>query len=208
MITSKIKNYAILILSVLFIIASIISFIFIKRLRANQDEYANLYNNFDALKLENTNLNEKARVYKLTIDDLRYIQDSITIKLLSTMDSLKIKDNKIKSLQYYLEHFVKLDTVVFKDTIFVEDLCVDTTLRYPYYDLYLHLQYPNTIITEPSIINEKEIFVFDERVTIKPPKKYWIQRIFQKKHTVLTIDVVDKNPYMITKKQRFVEVIK
>ena len=208
MITSKIKNYAILILSVLFIIASIISFIFIKRLRANQDEYANLYNNFDALKLENTNLNEKARVYKLTIDDLRYIQDSITIKLLSTMDSLKIKESKIKSLQYYLEHFIKRDTIVFKDTIFVSELNIDTTLKYPYYSLFLHLEYPNTIIAEPSVFNEKEIFVANERVTIKPPKKYWIQRIFQKKHTVLTIDVVDKNLYMITKKQRFVEVIK
>ena len=208
MITSKIKNYAILILFILVLISSIVAFIFIKRLRIEQNEYSNLYNNFDALKLENTGLNEKARVYKLTIEDLVYLQDSITIKLLSTMDSLKIKESKIKSLQYYLEHFTKRDTVIFKDTIFIPELNIDTTLKYPYYNLFLHLEYPNTIITEPSIFNEKEIFVANERVTIKPPKKYWIQRIFQKKHTILTIDIVDKNPYMTTKKQRFIEIIK
>lgn len=172
MITSKIKNYAILILLVLVLISSVISFIFIKKLESEQLEYSNLYNNFDALRLENTNLNEKTRVYKMTIEDLVYLQDSITIKLLSTMDSLKIKESKIKSLQYYLEHFIKKDTIIFKDTIFVSKLNIDTTLKYPYYTLFLHLEYPNTIITEPSILNEKEIFVFAERVTIKPPKKY------------------------------------
>ena len=101
-----------------------------------------------------------------------YLQDSITIKLLSTMDSLKIKESKIKSLQYYLEHFTKRDTVIFKDTIFIPELNIDTTLKYPYYNLFLHLEYPNIIIAEPSIFNEKEIFVANERVTIKPPKKY------------------------------------
>ena len=172
MITSKIKNYAILILFILVLISSIIAFIFIKRFRIEQNEYSNLYNNFDALKLENTGLNEKARVYKLTIEDLVYLQDSITIKLLSTMDSLKIKESKIKSLQYYLEHFSKRDTVIFKDTIFVENLKIDTTITHPYYSLFLHLEYPNKILVEPTIINEKEIFVANERVTIKPPKKY------------------------------------
>ena len=49
MITSKIKNYTILILFILVLISSIVAFIFIKRFRIEQDEYSNLYNNFDAL---------------------------------------------------------------------------------------------------------------------------------------------------------------
>ena len=59
-----------------------------------------------------------------------------------------------------------------------------------------------------EFINEKEIFVHNEKVTIKPPKKYWIQRLFQRKHLILTVDIVDKNPYMLTEKARYIEVIK
>lgn len=172
MITSKIKNYLILILLGLFLLVGFISYFLLKKIQNQQTDFSNLYNNFDALKFENQELHSKTRVYKLTIEDLLYIQDSITIKLMNTKDSLKIKDDKIKSLQYYLEIFSKKDTLIFKDTIFIPKLNKDTTIRHPYYTLGLHLEYPNIIIIEPCIINEKEIFIHNEKVTIKPPKKY------------------------------------
>lgn len=208
MITSKIKNYLILILLVLFLLTGFVSYLLLKKVQNQHADFSNLYNNFDALKFENQELRSKTRVYKLTIEDLLHIQDSITMKLMNTKDSLRIKDDKIKSLQYYLEIFSKKDTIIFKDTIFISKLNIDTTIRHPYYTLWLHFEYPNVIVVEPCIINEKEIFVHNEKVTIKPPKKYWIQRLFQRKHLILTVDIVDKNPYMLTEKARYIEVIK
>ena len=95
-----------------------------------------------------------------------------------------------------------------KDTIFVKSLKLDTIVGDRWYTMKLGLEYPNKIIVNPSFISEKYIITNSKKETIEPPKKYWIQRIFQKKHTVLTIDIVDKNPYMTTKKQRFIEIIK
>ena len=43
--------------------------------------------------------------------------------------------------------------------------------------------------------------------TIDPPKKNWLLRLFQKKHRVAEVEVVEKNPYINSEKQRFIEII-
>ena len=48
----------------------------------------------------------------------------------------------------------------------------------------------------------------DSRVTVDPPKKCWIGRLFQKKQTIVEIDVVQENPYCMDKTQKFIKVIK
>ena len=39
-------------------------------------------------------------------------------------------------------------------------------------------------------------------------KKLWLCRLFQKKHTILVVDVFDKNPYVNTDYIRFIEILK
>lgn len=180
------------------------------------------YNSYSNLKKENTIYASNTKAYKyiidslsttnsvflFTIDELKYSKDSIHKKLLDATKELKIKDSKIQSLQYYHEVITKVDTILLKDTIFVKDLYLDTTISDPYYSLELTLQYPNKVIASPTFINDKSIIVSEKKETINPPKKLWICRLFQKKHIVLTIDVFDKNPYVNTDQVRFIQIIK
>ena len=72
----------------------------------------------------------------------------------------------------------------------------------------LGLRYPSTIITEPKFVSEKYVIVDYKKETINPPKKCAIARWFQKKHKVVEVNVVEKNPYIENKKSKFIEVIK
>ena len=180
------------------------------------------YNSYSNLKKENTvyasntkasnhmtdSLSTTNSVFLFTIDELKYSKDSIHKKLLDATKELKIKDSKIQSLQYYHEVITKVDTILLKDTIFVKDLYLDTTISDPYYSLELTLQYPNKVIASPMFVNDKSIIVSEKKETVNPPKKLWICRLFQKKHIVLTIDVFDKNPYVNTDQVRFIQIIK
>ena len=47
-----------------------------------------------------------------------------------------------------------------------------------------------------------------KKETINPPKKCAIGRWFQKKHKVVEVNVVEKNPYIENKQQRFTEFVK
>ena len=180
------------------------------------------YNSYSNLKKENITYASNIKAYKyatdsistsnsiflFTIDELKYSKDSIHKKLLDAAKELKIKDSKIQSLQYYHEVITKVDTILLKDTIFVKDLYLDTTISDPYYSLELTLQYPNKVIASPMFVNDKSIIVSEKKETVNPPKKLWICRLFQKKHTVLTVDVFDKNPYINTDQVRFIQILK
>ena len=180
------------------------------------------YNNYKTIKQENITYATNMKAYKyatdslastnsvflLTIDELKYSKDSIHKKLLDAAKELKIKDSKIESMQYYHEVITRVDTINTKDTMFVKDLNFDTTIIDKYYTLGLILSYPNKVIISPKFTNEKSIFVNEKRETINPPKRWWICRLFQKKHTVLTIDVFDKNPYVNTDVVRFIQILK
>lgn len=207
MILSKLKNYVLLALLVITVGLVITVAIYNNITKKQKTEFEIAMNNYKALQSENQMLFGKNRIYKLTIDDLNSMTDSISMVLKSTQKELKIKNRQLVSMQYILDEFKKKDTIRFTDTIFIPELNIDTTLFHPYYQLNLHLEYPNIIFVEPIINNEKIVFVSNKRETIDPPKKWWIQRIFQKKHTVATVDVEDKNPYMITKKQRFIQIV-
>ena len=206
-ITLKQITYSIII--ILFLILSLFSFVIYKKYKTTLKDYEIEVNNNKVYEVENSIIKQKVIVLNLTIEQLNYTNDSISYKLNQARKNLKIKDKEIESLQYYNETFNKVDTIILtQDTIFVKDLKIDTTITEPFYTCKLQLTYPNKVILEPSFINEKLIFVASKKETIKPPKKYWLCRQFQKKHTILTIDVVDTNPYIKTSKSRFINILK
>ena len=68
------------------------------------------------------------------------------LKMKKVANENKVKDNKIKALQYQLEHFSKKDTIVIKDTIFREPgFVLDTCIVDKWNRSCLHLSYPGTI---------------------------------------------------------------
>jgi hypothetical protein len=148
---------------------------------------------------------------QLTVDQLGYFQDSVLQELNATRKQLKIKDKNLKALQQVKSSFSKTDTITITqvDTLFKEPtLAMDTLLGDEWYSLRLGLKYPSTIAVKPYFKSEKHIIVSSKKETVNPPKKFWLFRLFQKKHLVLHIDVVEKNPYVNNESSRYVEIIK
>jgi len=145
----------------------------------------------------------------LTIDQLGYFKDSVLQELDNTRRQLKIKDKNLKALQSVSSSFSKSDTIILKDTLFKEvSLNIDTVLGDKWYNVRLGLKYPSMIAVKPYFKSEKHIVVSSKKETVNPPKKFWLFRLFQRKHLVLHIDVIEKNPYVKDETSRYVEILK
>ena len=173
-----------------------------------KEEISISMSNQKAFIAENSSLKEENRVFKFTIEQLNHYNDSILQKMNEVRKELKIKDKNLKQMQYLLSEAQKKDTIAFRDTLFREPtLKIDTLLGDRWYQMKLGLRYPSTIITEPKFTSEKYVIMNYKRETIDPPRKCFIARWFQKKHKIVEVEVVEKNPYIENKQQRFIEIV-
>ena len=74
-------------------------------------------------------------------------------------------------------------------------------------NICLHLEYPNKVGVNAKFDNEQYVIVHSKKVPVKP-RKCKIAEWFTRKRTEVTVDVISESPYVTTKKQRFVEIIK
>ena len=178
----------------------------IKRLRQNVDIYRN---NEKALICENDSLKNKAIVYQISLDQLSYFNDSISLKLQEAVKELKIQRKNVKQLQYILNE-TRTDTLVMvhRDTIFNPNVSIDTTLTDGHwYSVALGLHYPSTVEVVPEFTNEFTIVTSSRRECVNPPKKFFLWRWFQRKHVVLETTVNDNNPYSNVTESRFINIL-
>ena len=92
--------------------------------------------NQKAFMTENTSLKEENKVFKFTIEQLNYYNDSILQKMNEVRKELKIKDDNLKQMQYLLSKSEKRDTIVFRDTLFIEpSLDIDTSIGDKWYNI-------------------------------------------------------------------------
>mgnify|MGYP000588473015 FL=1 len=171
-------------------------------------KYETSIENIKAYDSQLSGLNNSNKVFKLTIDQLNYFKDSILIKMNEVRKELNIKDSKIKQMQYQLSHIEKTDSIILKDTVFVESFKLDTIIGDEWANTHLIMKYPNYIKLTPKFKLESFLFVESKKETVNPPKKFFLFRWFQKKHTVLNVTVKENNPYVETDEQKFVEIIK
>ena len=157
-----------------------------------------------------SNSENKNRAFKLTIDQLKNSNDSIFKQLNEARKELKVKDSKLKSLQYVSSSFSKVDTITLKgDTIFKDShIDIDTLLSDEWYSVKVGLKYPSTVTVEPTFKSIKYIVVSAKKETVNPPKRFFFFRWFQKKQIRLNVDVVEKNPYVQNQDNRFVEIVR
>lgn len=175
-------------------------------------KYKELYNrellNVEAYDRLHSNMEEEIREFKMTIDELRTSKDSINQRLLKTVDSLKIKGKNVQYLQYNTSIIQKTDTIVMQDTIFKQPVDIDTVVGDSWYKMKLGLKYPSTIVTEPSFKSEKQVIISTKKEYDKKPSKIFFIRWFQKKHLVTQVDVIESNPYIDNKENRFIKIVK
>lgn len=180
--------------------------------RSEIQKYKELYNkelqNVEAYRASNSGLEGEIREYKMTMDDLRSSKDSIDKKLAKVIDELKIKDKRIEYLQYQTSQASKTDTVKLSDTIFVNNLKVDTLMGDQWYRLRLQLSYPSTVVITPTFNSEKYVIINTKKEYNKTPSKIFFIRWFQKKHTVVEVNVEEKSPYIINKENKFIKILK
>ena len=173
-----------------------------------KEETATLISNQKTFIAENSSLKEENRVFKFTVEQLNYYNDSILQKMNDVKKELKIKDKNLKQLQYLLSVSTKKDTVLFTDTIFRDkSLALDTIIGDKWYNIRLGLKYPFYIYTEPTFTSEKYIIVNKKKETVNPPKKFFLFRWFQRKHWVMEVHIKEKNPYIKETNNKFVEII-
>ena len=171
-------------------------------------KYQTSVENIKAFDSELSGLKDDTRAYRLSIQQLNYFNDSITKKMNEVRKELGIKDSKIKQMQYKLSHVEKTDSMVLPDTIFVNSFKLDTIIGDEWYKNHITMKYPNYIKFTPKFKLESFLFVDAKKETVEPPKKFFLLRWFQKKHTILNITIKENNPYVETDRQKFIEIIK
>lgn len=180
-----------------------------KQVKYSNDKWERAEANVKAYSALNAQADEKNIALQLTVEQLGYFKDSVLQELDKTRRQLKIKNKNLKAVQSVSSVFTKTDTVTLKDTIFKEPtLSVDTVMGDKWYNVNIGLKYPSTITVKPYFKSEKHIIVSAKRETVNPPKKFFLFRWFQRKHTVVHVDVVEKNPYVDAESSKYVEMVK
>lgn len=174
---------------------------------SSQSELEKMANNYKALNISKNRIDNECIAYQFRVSQLNYINDSLIYQMDSIRKANKIKDKEIQSLSYLKNRSTKTDTIFLLDTIFVENLKIDTTLQDPYYSLCLQLEYPNTIICTPTFISDTYINTYARKETINKPRKFFLFRLFQKKHIVTKVNITEKNPYIQTEEKVFINIV-
>ena len=206
---SRIKNCIILILIFLLTVSFSFGAIQYNRLSSTRAELSHTMTNYKAYESMYNVSEDENRVFQLTINQLNSTKDSLLQKLNSVRKENNILDKRVKALAY-LESQAHISDTVFireRDTIFVEGTKIDTTITNQWYEMNLLLSYPNEVGIDMKVNSEKYLMVSTKKETIMPPKKCWLGRVFQRKHTILEVDVVERNPYIENNEQRFIEII-
>ena len=204
---SKIKAYIGLILIALFI--GLCTTIGIQRNNLNKAKIKLEQSEINYLALENecNKLTNDNIEYQLTVTQLSLSQDSLTSALNRARINLGIKDKEIKRLGYIASQAQKTDTLYIRDSIFLNNIKIDTTIQDgKWYKCDIHLESPNIISISPEFTSEKSVFTHTEKVILNP-KKCKFARLFQKKSTIIITEVVENNPYIKNTQERFMEVI-
>lgn len=191
------------------LIISILAIVFYLSYRT-QLSNASLANiNLKAFNSELDSSKQKNIIHELTISQLQYYNDSLNTKLFEITKELHIKNSKLKSYGYIQSKIVIKDTIAFKDTIFVPNLNLDTLLKDSiWYSLSIKCKYPDTLLVTPKFKSKCWVILSTRKETVEPPKKFFLLRWFQKRHTIVEANVFEESPYIITEKSRFVEIIK
>ena len=205
---TKVNTYKSVVV-ILILALTIALIIALRNKKSTENKWKSAVENVKTYEEQFSTAESKNKAFKLTIDQLKYSKDSIFQELNATRKELKIKDSKLKSMQYVASDFTKADTIIFRDTLFRDCFVnIDTLLSDEWYSVKVGLKYPSTVAVQPKFKSEKHIAVSAKRETVNPPKKFFLLRWLQKKQTVINVDVVEKNPYVQNQSNRYVEIIK
>lgn len=187
------------------LLATVIS-LFASSNRKLSEQLNTANNNNAAYQMRIEGQNSQIAQFELSVGYLRHCNDSVSVKLVETIDKLNVSEKKLKEANYMLSHFAKTDTVVVRDTIFKEpDFSLDTVVGDRWVSTRLELSYPSTIVVTPSVVSEKKVLIYSSREIQGTPSKCFFVRWFQKKHIVTKVEIDESNPYIISEENVYIK---
>ena len=177
-----------------------------KKLRGEIDIYNQ---NIETLLHTRDTLEISNRALLINTDLLNYSNDSLIRELNKIRKDIKIKEKEIESLHKINLIGNKKDSLIVMDTIFRDKLInIDTTIRDKWSAVNIKLEYPSTIKVDITMMSDLSIFTYNRKEPIKKPKRTKLGRFFQKKRKVLEVEVVENNPNIVIKQNKFIKIIK
>lgn len=144
------------------------------------------------------------RVFRLRADELAAASD----RQIAAMDSLRreigVRDKMLRSMHRRVTEVVKTDTIVVPEIVM--GAAVDTVLDDGWVRTELSLS-DGRVGVSTMVRNETTIVVHGRRETVRPPRRFFLFRLFQRKHTVVTVTAVEGNPWCETREFRSVEMV-
>ena len=187
----------------------------VRRCKSAEDKLEGYENNWIALSNENNKNAKSSKLYEFKLSQLKYINDSLMNAMDSVRKSLNIKDKNTKGLGY-IKSTVRIHDTVFVNRIRDGDktLSIDTVINKKWYQIEIDYkgsrcsECKDTLIVSPKVSSEKYVVISTSKEYVDAPKKWWLQRIFQKKEEVVDVKVEEMNPYIYSDHERFIKVIK
>lgn len=153
-------------------------------------------------------IQDENKIFQFTIEQLEILNDKSIKELDSMRKELGIKDKKLQQMGKVKEKIYIVDSIIVHDTIFDNpDFVLDTCIGDKWYQNCLHMAYPNEISSQIDINIDLNCFIHTKRETINPPKKTWLGRLFQRKHTVINVTVKENNPYSNIQETKFIKIL-
>lgn len=181
------------------------------RIAQNKSNEANL----KAYIALNDTLKTTNRMFEFKASQLNYINDSLVSQMNIIRKNMGVKDKNLKGLGY-IKSTVRIHDTVFVNRIRDGDktLSIDTVINKKWYQIEIDYkgskcsECKDTLIVSPKVSSEKYVVISTSKEYVDAPKKWWLQRIFQKKEEVVDVKVVETNPYIYSDHERFIKVIK
>ena len=181
------------------------------RIAQNKSNEANL----KAYIALNDTLMSTNRMFEFKASQLNYLNDSLVNQMNTIRKNMGVKDKNLKGLGY-IKSTVRIHDTVFVNRIRDGDnsLSIDTVINKKWYQIEIDYkgsrcsECKDTLIVSPKISSEKYVVISTSKEYVDTHKKWWFQRIFQKKEEVVDVKVVETNPYIYSDHERFIKVIK
>lgn len=181
------------------------------RIAQNKSNEANL----KAYITLNDTLKTTNRMFEFKASQLNYINDSLVNQMNTIRKRIGVKDKNLKGLGY-IKSTVRIHDTVLVNRIRDGDktLSIDTVINKKWYQIEIDYkgsrcsECKDTLVVSPKVSSEKYVVISTSKEYVDAPKKWWLQRIFQKKEEVVDVKVVETNPYIYSDHERFIKVIK
>ena len=172
------------------------------RVANERDQYASLTKSYSRVIMDSDN---ERTVFRMRISDLEVTGDSLICVLDSMRRQIGIRDKRLREMHHRVTYVERTDTIYLSDSIFISGL--DTTITDGWVSTHLKIDVPNKITHSVSVRNQTDLFVTTKRETVNPPRKFFLFRLFQKKHLVVTVVAKEGNPWCQTAESRHVEIV-